>query len=81
MLSTLTSWPVLTLSWIAATAAAQSAAPGMTRCASCCPLVTRAGSGPAGSPTKDSVKLAVLYTTGSEPDWPDALDPYTGTFT
>jgi Restriction endonuclease AspBHI N-terminal/Restriction endonuclease len=27
------------------------------------------------------VKLAVLYTTGSEPDWPDALDPYTGTFT
>jgi hypothetical protein len=23
----------------------------------------------------------VLYTTGSEPDWPDALDPYTGTFT
>src|SRR6266516_6345206 len=36
---------------------------------------------PAGSPKKDSVKLAVLYTTGSEPDWPDALDPYTGTFT
>jgi hypothetical protein len=36
---------------------------------------------PAGSPKKDSVKLAVLYTTGAEPDWPDALDPYTGTFT
>lgn len=36
---------------------------------------------PAGSPKKDSVKLAVVYTTGSEPDWPDALDPYTGTFT
>jgi hypothetical protein len=36
---------------------------------------------PAGSPKKDSVKLAVLYTTGSEPDWPVALDPYTGTFT
>ncbi len=36
---------------------------------------------PAGSVTKDSVKLVVLYTTGSEPDWPDALNPYAGTFT
>jgi hypothetical protein len=36
---------------------------------------------PAGSTTNDSVKLVVLYTTGSEPDWPDSLDPYTGTFT
>jgi hypothetical protein len=36
---------------------------------------------PAGSVTNDSVKLVVLYTTGSEPDWPDALNPYTGTFT
>ena len=27
------------------------------------------------------MKLAVLYTTGEEPDWPDALDPYTGAFT
>lgn len=35
----------------------------------------------AGSAKKNTVKLAVLYTTGSEPDWPDALDPYTGTFT
>lgn len=35
----------------------------------------------AGSAARDSVKLAVLYTTGEEPDWPDALDPYTGTFT
>jgi hypothetical protein len=34
-----------------------------------------------GSATKNTVKLAVLYTTGAEPDWPDALDPYTGTFT
>jgi len=24
---------------------------------------------------------SVLYTSGAEPDWPDALDPYTGTFT
>ena len=23
----------------------------------------------------------VLYTSGAEPDWPDALDPYTGAFT
>jgi Restriction endonuclease AspBHI N-terminal/Restriction endonuclease len=36
---------------------------------------------PAGSPTSGSVKLAVLYTTGSEPDWPDALDSYAGIFT
>lgn len=34
-----------------------------------------------GSPTKDSVKLAVLYTSGAEPDWPDVLDPHTGAFT
>ena len=45
------------------------------------PVGNLGGFRPAGSPTKDSVKLAVLYTTGSEPDWPDALDPYTGTFT
>lgn len=25
--------------------------------------------------------MVVLYSTGSEPDWPDALDPYTGVFT
>jgi len=34
-----------------------------------------------GSPLKDSVKFVVLYTSGGEPDWPDALDPYTGAFT
>jgi hypothetical protein len=34
-----------------------------------------------GSPIRDMVKLVVLYTSGAEPDWPDALDPYTGTFT
>jgi Restriction endonuclease AspBHI N-terminal len=27
------------------------------------------------------VKLVVLYTSGAEPDWPDALDPYAGVFT
>jgi Restriction endonuclease AspBHI N-terminal/Restriction endonuclease len=34
-----------------------------------------------GRPAQDTVKLIVLYTSGAEPDWPDALDPYTGTFT
>jgi hypothetical protein len=34
-----------------------------------------------GSTTRNSVKLAVLCTTGEEVDWPDALDTYTGTFT
>jgi hypothetical protein len=29
---------------------------------------------PAGSPTKDAVKLVVLNTAASEPDWPNALD-------
>jgi Restriction endonuclease AspBHI N-terminal len=45
------------------------------------PVGNQGGFRPAGSPTKDSVKLVVLYTTGSETDWPDALDPYTGTST
>jgi len=31
---------------------------------------------PHGRPTK----LVALYTSGEEPDWPDALDPYTGIF-
>ncbi|MFD7790630.1 hypothetical protein [Streptomyces sp. NPDC059759] len=34
-----------------------------------------------GSPAKGSVRLAVLYTTGSNVDWPDHLDVETGTFT
>ena len=45
------------------------------------PVGNQGGFRVAGSTTKDSVKLAVLYTTGEEPDWPDALNPYTGTFT
>jgi hypothetical protein len=44
------------------------------------PVGNQGGFRAAGSPTRDSVKLAVLYSTGSEPDWPDSLDPYTGTF-
>ncbi|GLV91805.1 restriction endonuclease [Streptomyces lavendulae subsp. lavendulae] len=35
----------------------------------------------AGSPTGRTVKLAVLYTSGGEVDWPDYLDVHTGTFT
>src|SRR4051794_28913431 len=35
----------------------------------------------AGSPTRQEVRLAVLYTTGMEVDWPDDLDLETGTFT
>ncbi|MEU0646144.1 restriction endonuclease [Streptomyces umbrinus] len=34
-----------------------------------------------GSPTKQTVRLAVLYTTGADVDWPDHLDMGTGTFT
>ncbi|MFD8673780.1 restriction endonuclease [Streptomyces seoulensis] len=35
----------------------------------------------SGSPAKGTVKLAVLYTSGSDVDWPDYLDVETGTFT
>jgi hypothetical protein len=45
------------------------------------PVGNQGGFRIAGSTTKNTVKLAVLYTTGEEPDWPVALDPYTGTFT
>ncbi|MET8387168.1 restriction endonuclease [Streptosporangium canum] len=34
-----------------------------------------------GSPQKQGVRFAVLFTTGAEPDWPDELDPQTGLFT
>jgi hypothetical protein len=33
------------------------------------------------SPTREGVKLVVLYTSGENPDWPDALDEKTGLFT
>jgi hypothetical protein len=36
---------------------------------------------PMGSLSRDAVRLVVLYTSGAEPDWPDELDPYTGSFT
>lgn len=33
-----------------------------------------------GSPTRRTVKYVILYTSGVDPDWPDELDPRTGTF-
>ncbi|MFE3443723.1 restriction endonuclease [Nocardia sp. NPDC059180] len=34
-----------------------------------------------GSVKQKAVQLAVLYTSGAEPNWPDHLDPETGIFT
>jgi hypothetical protein len=45
------------------------------------PIGNQGGFRYKGSPQKRAVRLAVLYTTGAEPDWPDALDPQTGLFT
>lgn len=45
------------------------------------PVGNQGGFRTCGGIVQDAVKLAVLYTSGAEPDWPDALDPYTGTFT
>lgn len=40
------------------------------------PVRNLGGFRPYGRPTK----LVALYTSGEEPDWPDALDPYAGIF-
>jgi len=45
------------------------------------PVSNQGGFRTYGRTMQDAVKLVVLYTSGAEPDWPDALDPYTGTFT
>jgi len=45
------------------------------------PVGNQGGFRTYGRPVRDTVKLVVLYTSGAEPDWPDALDPYTGMFT
>jgi hypothetical protein len=42
------------------------------------PVGNQGGFRTNGSPVKDEVRLAVLFTSGGEPDWPDALDVYTG---
>ncbi|MDJ0412829.1 restriction endonuclease [Rhodococcus opacus] len=45
------------------------------------PVGNRGGFRHAGSPRKGTVLLSVLYTSGTEADWPDALDPQTGLMT
>jgi hypothetical protein len=45
------------------------------------PVDNQGGFRTCGRVTRETVKLAVLYTTGAEPDWPDALDVHTGVFT
>lgn len=34
-----------------------------------------------GSVQQNEIRLVVLYTTGEDPDWPDEIDPFTGTVT
>lgn len=45
------------------------------------PVGNQGGFRYSGSPRKQDVRLVVLYTTGSDPDWPDSIDPVTGDFT
>lgn len=45
------------------------------------PVGNQGGFRYSGSPAKDAVRLVVLYTSGQNVDWPDELDPTTGTFT
>jgi hypothetical protein len=45
------------------------------------PVGNQGGFRTCGRVVKNAVKLAVLYTSGAEPDWPDALDVYAGVFT
>ncbi len=44
------------------------------------PVGNQGGFRYAGSPTRGTVKLCVLYTSGAETDWPDRLDVSTGDF-
>jgi len=45
------------------------------------PVGNQGGFRYAGSPSQGTVQLVVLYTSGINEDWPDVLDPATGTFT
>jgi len=45
------------------------------------PVGNQGGFRYAGSPSQGTVRLVVLYTSGTNEDWPDVLDPATGTFT
>jgi hypothetical protein len=42
------------------------------------PIGNQGGFRYAGSPKDDDLRLVVLYTSGENPDWPDALDVETG---
>ncbi|MFJ3090173.1 restriction endonuclease [Streptomyces sp. NPDC086838] len=44
------------------------------------PVGNQGGFRYAGSPQRDTVRVAVLYTSGNNPDWPDELDVQTGQF-
>ena len=44
------------------------------------PVGTQGGFRYSGSPSRSTVKLLVLYTSGANEDWPDHLDVRTGTF-
>lgn len=45
------------------------------------PVGNQGGFRYSGSPRARTVRLVALYTTATEVDWPDALDPQTGVFT
>ncbi len=45
------------------------------------PVGNQGGFRYSGSPTRNAVRLVALYTSGHNVDWPDELDPTTGTFT
>jgi hypothetical protein len=45
------------------------------------PVGNQGGFRYAGSPKKDALRLVVLYTSGVDRDWPDAVDRETGLFT
>jgi hypothetical protein len=45
------------------------------------PVGNQGGFRYTGSQARGGVRVVVLYTTGTDPEWPDTLDPFTGTFT
>ncbi|TCC08631.1 restriction endonuclease [Kribbella soli] len=45
------------------------------------PVGNQGGFRPKGSPRDGTARLVALYTSGTEVDWPDILDPRTGVFT
>ena len=45
------------------------------------PVGNQGGFRTYGSVARNAVRLAMLYTSGAEPDWPDAPDVHAGAFT